>query len=157
MTTLFGRRRRIAELASSNKNLQHFGERVAMNSPIQGTAADIIKIAMINVSKALRAENIDARLILQVHDELIVGIGLIGDEPFGFLVRGVVHSKEGEKRVLDIDFELLEFVDDVGTASVKDVLDGLVIGSGQEELSLSAFYRLDEILHSSLVFWADDH
>ena len=72
VTTLFGRRRRIAELASSNKNLQHFGERVAMNSPIQGTAADIIKIAMINVSKALRAENIDARLILQVHDELLI-------------------------------------------------------------------------------------
>lgn len=72
VTTLFGRRRRIAELASSNKNLQHFGERVAMNSPIQGTAADIIKIAMINVSKALKAENIDARLILQVHDELLI-------------------------------------------------------------------------------------
>ena len=72
VTTLFGRRRRIAELASSNKNLQHFGERVAMNSPIQGTAADIIKIAMINVSKALKAANIDARLILQVHDELLL-------------------------------------------------------------------------------------
>lgn len=72
VTTLFGRRRRIAELASSNKNLQRFGERVAMNSPIQGTAADIIKIAMINVSRALRAENIDARLILQVHDELLI-------------------------------------------------------------------------------------
>ena len=72
VTTLFGRRRKIAELASSNKNLQHFGERVAMNSPIQGTAADIIKIAMIKVSEALEKENIDARLILQVHDELIL-------------------------------------------------------------------------------------
>ena len=72
VTTLHGRKRKIAELASSNKNLQHFGERVAMNSPIQGTAADIIKIAMINVSKALKEANIDARLILQVHDELIV-------------------------------------------------------------------------------------
>lgn len=72
VTTFFGRRRKIAELASSNKNLQHFGERVAMNSPIQGTAADIIKIAMIKVTEALEKENIDARLILQVHDELIL-------------------------------------------------------------------------------------
>jgi DNA polymerase-1 len=52
--------------------LKKFGERVAMNSPIQGTAADIIKVAMINVSRRLKAENIDAHLILQVHDELIV-------------------------------------------------------------------------------------
>ena len=71
-TTLFGRRRRIAELESSNKNLQHFGERVAMNSPIQGTAADIIKIAMVRVAKELSDSKIDARLILQVHDELLV-------------------------------------------------------------------------------------
>ena len=72
VTTLFGRRRKIAELASSNKNLQHFGERVAMNSPIQGTAADIIKIAMIKTSNALKKANIDAKLLLQVHDELIL-------------------------------------------------------------------------------------
>lgn len=72
VTTLFGRRRKIAELASSNKNLQHFGERVAMNSPIQGTAADIIKIAMVNVDKAFLDAGIDAKLILQVHDELLV-------------------------------------------------------------------------------------
>ena len=72
VTTLFGRRRRIAELESSNKNLQHFGERVAMNSPIQGTAADIIKIAMIKVEKELKNSGIDARLILQVHDELLI-------------------------------------------------------------------------------------
>ncbi len=72
VTTLFGRRRKIAELASSNKNLQHFGERVAMNSPIQGTAADIIKIAMIKTSNALKDANIDAKLLLQVHDELIL-------------------------------------------------------------------------------------
>ena len=72
VTPLFGRRRRIAELESSNKNLQHFGERVAMNSPIQGTAADIIKIAMIRTAEELRASGIDARLILQVHDELLI-------------------------------------------------------------------------------------
>ena len=70
--TMFGRIRYIPELAEKNKMRQAFGERAAMNSPIQGTAADIIKIAMINVDKALKAANIDARLILQVHDELIV-------------------------------------------------------------------------------------
>lgn len=71
-TTMFSRRRYIPELSSSNKNLQAFGERVAMNSPIQGSAADIIKIAMIRVDKALKAAGLDARLILQVHDELVI-------------------------------------------------------------------------------------
>ena len=72
VTTLFGRRRYIPELKMQNKNMQHFGERVAMNSPIQGTAADIIKIAMIRVADRLKREGLDARLVLQVHDELIV-------------------------------------------------------------------------------------
>ena len=72
VSTLFGRRRYIPELSASNKNLQHFGERVAMNSPIQGTAADIIKIAMINTRKKLLDSGIDAKLILQVHDELLI-------------------------------------------------------------------------------------
>lgn len=72
VTTLLGRRRYIPELKMPNKNMQHFGERVAMNSPIQGTAADVIKIAMIRVHQKLRASGLDARLILQVHDELIV-------------------------------------------------------------------------------------
>jgi len=70
--TMFGRRRNIPELAAKNRNLAAFGERVAMNSPIQGSAADIIKIAMIRVHKKLRDEGIDAKLIMQVHDELIV-------------------------------------------------------------------------------------
>ena len=72
VTTAFGRRRYIPELEGHNKMLKKFGERVAMNSPIQGTAADIIKIAMINVDKTLRERGIDAKLILQVHDELMV-------------------------------------------------------------------------------------
>ena len=72
VTTLFGRRRYLPELSSSNGMLRAFGERVARNAPIQGTAADIIKIAMIKVHSRLSKEVSDARLILQVHDELIV-------------------------------------------------------------------------------------
>lgn len=70
--TLFGRRRYIPELSSAKKPEQAFGERVAMNSPIQGTAADIIKIAMVNTYNALKKSGCDAHLILQVHDELII-------------------------------------------------------------------------------------
>ncbi|MGN0499387.1 MAG: DNA polymerase I [Acutalibacteraceae bacterium] len=70
--TAFNRRRYLPELKSSNFNMRSFGERVARNMPIQGTAADIIKIAMIRVDKRLKEENMSSRLILQVHDELIV-------------------------------------------------------------------------------------
>ena len=70
--TMFGRRRPVPELSSSNYMQRSFGERVAMNSPIQGTAADIIKIAMIRVSESLRRENLRSKLILQVHDELLI-------------------------------------------------------------------------------------
>ena len=72
VTTLFGRRRLLPELSASNGMLRAFGERVARNAPIQGTAADIIKIAMIKVSERLEKEIPTAKLILQVHDELIV-------------------------------------------------------------------------------------
>lgn len=72
ITTMFGRRRPVPELSSSNFMQRSFGERVAMNSPIQGTAADIIKIAMIRVWRALREARLKSRLILQVHDELVI-------------------------------------------------------------------------------------
>lgn len=72
VSTMFGRRRPVPELKSSNFMQRSFGERVAMNSPIQGTAADIIKIAMIRVEKALQEQNLKSRLILQVHDELLI-------------------------------------------------------------------------------------
>ena len=70
--TMFGRRRPVPELKSSNFMQRSFGERIAMNSPIQGTAADIIKIAMIRVNQALRSEHLRSRLVLQVHDELLI-------------------------------------------------------------------------------------
>jgi len=72
VSTMYGRRRWLPELRSSNFNTRSFGERVALNMPIQGTAADIIKLAMIRVDQRLRAEELEARLVLQVHDELIV-------------------------------------------------------------------------------------
>ncbi|MGE4485263.1 MAG: DNA polymerase I [Oscillospiraceae bacterium] len=72
VSTLYGRRRWLPELKSSNFNVRSFGERVALNMPIQGTAADIMKIAMNNVSRRLETEKLRARLILQIHDELIV-------------------------------------------------------------------------------------
>ena len=72
VSTLYGRRRWLPELKSSNFNTRSFGERVALNMPIQGTAADIIKLAMLRVDKALGEAGLEARLVLQVHDELIV-------------------------------------------------------------------------------------
>ncbi len=72
VSTLMGRRRWLPELKSSNFNMRSFGERVALNMPIQGTAADVIKLAMIRVRDAMKAEGLKAKLILQVHDELIV-------------------------------------------------------------------------------------
>lgn len=79
--TLMGRRRELPELQSSNYNTRSFGERVAMNMPIQGTAADIIKLAMVRVHEALQREGLQAKLILQIHDELII------DAPFEEVAR----------------------------------------------------------------------
>ena len=72
VSTLYGRRRALPELKSSNFNMRSFGERVALNMPIQGTAADIIKLAMVRVHRRMKEEGLRARLLLQVHDELIV-------------------------------------------------------------------------------------
>ena len=70
--TMFGRRRPIPELASSNFMTRSFGERAAMNAPVQGTAADIIKIAMVRVNRRLKEEHLQSKLVLQIHDELII-------------------------------------------------------------------------------------
>lgn len=72
--TITGRRRQIPEVSSSNYQLRTFGERAAMNMPLQGSAADIIKIAMINVAKKLKEENLQSKLILQIHDELVLDV-----------------------------------------------------------------------------------
>ena len=72
VSTLLGRRRIINELKSSNRNVRSFGERAAMNMPLQGSSADIIKIAMINVANALKQGSYKAKLVLQVHDELVI-------------------------------------------------------------------------------------
>ena len=70
--TAFGRRRYIPELKSNNYMVRKFGERVAMNTPVQGTAADIMKIAMINVYRKLKEEKMEAKIVLQIHDELLI-------------------------------------------------------------------------------------
>jgi len=70
-STVFGRRRYLPELDSSNRNVREAAERAALNAPIQGSAADIIKVAMINVDKALKESGLKSRMLLQVHDELL--------------------------------------------------------------------------------------
>ena len=70
--TLTGRKRVIPEIKSSNYNLRQFGERAAMNMPLQGSSADIIKIAMVNVANALKSKGLKTKIIMQVHDELIL-------------------------------------------------------------------------------------
>ncbi len=111
ITTIFGRRRDIPELSSSNRNIKNFGERVAMNMPLQGSASDIIKIAMNRVAKALEDEKLEAKLIMQVHDELIV------DCP----------SKEVDK----VKAIMLECMQNVSQLRVKLVAD---IGTGDNWL-----------------------
>ncbi len=90
--TLFGRRRELFELASSNRNVRSFGERAAMNTPVQGTAADIIKLAMVRVSQRLAEGGCKARLILQVHDELVVECPLAEADEVAALLQETMES-----------------------------------------------------------------
>ena len=76
METIFGRRRYIPELRDRNFNIRAFGERTATNSPLRGSAADLIKIAMIRIAQGLREQHIAARMLLQVHDELVIEVPL---------------------------------------------------------------------------------
>lgn len=101
--TLYGRRRYLPELASSNKNIINFGKRVAMNTPIQGTAADIIKIAMIRVYDRLLAEQRKSRLILQIHDELIVETAPDEEEAIQRLVQEEMEAAATMKVALSVE------------------------------------------------------
>lgn len=105
--TVFGRRRYIPELKSSNFMLRSSGERMALNTPIQGTAADIIKIAMVKVYNALKAENLKSKLILQVHDEL--------------LIETYIPEKEKVKKILK---ECMESACDLKARLVAEVGEG---------------------------------
>lgn len=103
VTTMFGRKRRIPELSSSNKMLQAAGKRIAMNTPVQGTAADLIKIAMINVYRRLKAENLDAKLILQVHDELILESSIADSERASAILKEEMQGVYDMKVPLAVD------------------------------------------------------
>lgn len=98
--TMFGRVRHLPEIASSNHNTKAFGERVALNTPIQGTAADIIKIAMVKVYRRLKEEGLSAQLILQVHDELLIEVSK-ADAP-----RAKVILKEEMEHAADLSVPL---------------------------------------------------
>ena len=103
VTTMYGRRRPVPELKSSNFMQRSFGERVAMNSPIQGTAADIIKIAMNRVHDRLREEKMKSRLILQVHDELLVEAKLSEADRVEEILREEMQQAASLRVPLEID------------------------------------------------------
>ena len=90
--TMFGRKRHIPELHAGNANLRGFGERTAMNHPMQGSAADIIKLAMIEVSRRLREEGFAAKLLIQVHDELDFSVPRSEVEALSAMVREVMEG-----------------------------------------------------------------
>ena len=101
--TMFGRIRHIPEISSKNKNLQAFGERVAMNTPIQGAAADLIKLAMIRTDEMLRDAGLKARLILQIHDELIIEAPTDEAERAKEILRTAMQSAAELKVPLQVD------------------------------------------------------
>lgn len=102
VVTLFGRRRPVPELSSSNFMQRSFGERVAMNAPIQGTAADIIKIAMSGVNRRLKEEKLKSRLVLQIHDELLIEVY----EPEFEQVKGILREEMEQAAELDVPLEI---------------------------------------------------
>ena len=102
VVTLFGRRRPVPELSSSNFMQRSFGERVAMNAPIQGTAADIIKIAMVGVNKRLKSQKMKSRLVLQVHDELLIE----AYEPELLEVKKLLKEEMEQAVALDVPLEV---------------------------------------------------
>jgi DNA polymerase-1 len=91
-TTILGRRRQIAELSSSNFRIQQMGERMAQNAPVQGSAADVFKVAMIDLDRALEEQGLETRMLLTVHDELVFEVPLGEREQVEALVREVMES-----------------------------------------------------------------
>ncbi len=106
VTTMFKRRRDIPEIKASNFQTRAFGERVALNTPVQGTAADIIKLAMVNVYKRLSEEKLQSKLILQVHDELIIEAPLCEVDRVQLLLREEMESAVSLKVPLKVDMKV---------------------------------------------------
>jgi len=105
VTTIFNRRRYLPELKSTNYNIRAFGERIAMNTPIQGSAADVIKIAMVKVYRALKERKLRSRLILQVHDELIVETFADEKESVEEILKECMENAVNLKVPLNIDIK----------------------------------------------------
>ena len=103
VTTMYGRKRAIPELKASNFNLRAFGQRAAMNTPIQGAAADIIKLAMVQVEDRLAREGLQAKLILQVHDELIIEAPAAERERVSLLLKEEMEAAAALKAPLVAD------------------------------------------------------
>lgn len=101
--TLYNRRRPVPEMSSSNFMQRQFGERIAMNSPLQGTAADIIKIAMINVYKRLKEEKLKSRLILQIHDELVIETAKDEEEQVRYILEEEMKNAASLRVKLEVD------------------------------------------------------
>ena len=103
--TMFGRRRYIPEIKSNNYMVRKFGERAAMNTPIQGTAADIMKIAMIKVYNRIKAENLKSNIILQIHDELLVEAPLEEEEEMKKILQEEMESAAKLSVPLKVEIE----------------------------------------------------
>jgi DNA polymerase-1 len=106
VATLLGRRRYLPELRSGNPNLRGFGERMATNAPIQGTAADLVKIAMVRMAAELRAHRLAARMLLQVHDELLFEVPTGEVERLRTLVTEVMESAVSLDVPLKVDVKV---------------------------------------------------
>ena len=103
--TIFNRKRNIEELKNKNHLIRNSGERIALNTPIQGTSADIIKKAMVNIDKRFTLENIKSKMILQVHDELVFDVLLTEKEKVTKIVKEEMTNVIKLKVPLDVDIE----------------------------------------------------
>lgn len=106
VTTLFGRRRHVPELRSESEQIRRLGERIAINTPIQGTAADIIKVSMINIFRRLKSENLQSRMLLQIHDELIFEVHEKEADLMKALVKEEMESSAGLSVPVKVDIQL---------------------------------------------------